>query len=144
MSICRSSNPIAGIASKIFVFASSFTTNFNIEIFIDGVNFSLTSTKVKKIQGDPPLNVAKKFRSEEGCFCHNFKSRVAIFKPHFLRLLWSKCKNFSAHQKENCLRISKLTLLLIVAPFLQELQPLKHGNIFFGTPCRWVNMYVRL
>ena len=59
MSICRSSNPLAGIASKIFVFASSFTTNFNIEIFIDGVNFSLTSTKVKKIQGDPPLNAAK-------------------------------------------------------------------------------------
>ena len=59
MDICRTSNPIPGIASKIFVFASSFTTNFNIEIFIDGVKFSLTSTKVKKIQGDPPLNVAK-------------------------------------------------------------------------------------
>ena len=70
----RSSNPEAGIAGKISVFASSITTNFNIEIFIDGVNFSLTSTKVKKIQGDPPLNAAKKFRSEEGYFCHNFKS----------------------------------------------------------------------
>ena len=91
----RSSNPEAGIAGKISVFASSITTNFNIEIFIDGVNFSLTSTK--KIQGDPPLNMAKKLGSEEGCFCHNSKSGVAIFKPHFLRLKWSKCKNFSAH-----------------------------------------------
>jgi len=121
MSICRSSNPIAGIAGKIFVFASSFTTNFNIEIFIDSVNFSLTSTKVKKLQGDPPLNVAKRFGSEEGCFCHSFKSRVAVFEPHFLRLLWYNCKKFSAHQRESCLRFSKLTLLLTVAPFLQEL-----------------------
>ena len=39
----------------------------------------------------------KKLGSEEGCFCHNSKSGVAIFKPHFLRLKWSKCKNFSAH-----------------------------------------------
>ena len=53
-------------------------------------------------------------------------------------------KHFSTHQKENCLRISKLTLLLIVAPFLQELQPLKHGNIFFGTPCISRNLPILL
>ena len=28
----------------------------------------------------------KKLGSEESCFCHCFKSRVAVFKPHFLRL----------------------------------------------------------
>ena len=77
--LCRTSNPIAGIASKIFVFASSITTNVNIESLILGVKFSLTLTKVKKIQGDPSLNTAKKFRSEESCFCHNFKSRFAVF-----------------------------------------------------------------
>ena len=59
MSICRSSNPEEGIASKIFVFASSITTNVNIEILIHGVKFSLSLTKVKKIQGDSSLNTAK-------------------------------------------------------------------------------------
>ena len=61
MRICRSSNPIARNAGKTFFFASSITTNLNIEILIDGVKFSLTSTKVKKIQGDPSasLNMAK-------------------------------------------------------------------------------------
>ena len=44
-------------------------------------------------------------------------------------------KNFSAHQKEEDLRISKITLLLFLVLFLGELWPLKHGNIFFGTPC---------
>ena len=79
----QSSNRIAGITSKIFVFASSFTTNFNIEIFIDGVKFSLTSTKVKKIQGDPPLNVAKKFRSEEGFFVIISKVGLLSLNPIF-------------------------------------------------------------
>ena len=36
-------------------------------------------------------------------FCHDFKSRVTIFKLQFLRFHWSKCKNFSARQKENCM-----------------------------------------
>ena len=60
MRICRSSNPIARNAGKTFFFASSITTNLNIKILIDGVKFSLTSTKIKKIQGDPSLNMAKK------------------------------------------------------------------------------------
>ena len=79
-------NPISGIASRIFVFKSCITTNFNIEILIDGVKFSLTLTEVKKIQGDPSPNTAKKIQIRGELFCHNFKSRVAIFKPHFLRL----------------------------------------------------------
>ena len=62
MRICRSSNPIARNAGQTFFFASSITTNLNIEILIDGVKFSLTSTKVKKIQGDPSLNMAKQIR----------------------------------------------------------------------------------
>ena len=44
-------------------------------------------------------------------------------------------KNFSAHQKDEDLRISKLALLLFLVPFLGELWPLKHGELFFGTPC---------
>ena len=83
MSICRSSNPIAGIASKIFVFASSFTTNFNIEIFIDGVNFSLTSTKVKKIQGDPPLNAAKNSDQRRAVFVTISKVGLLSLNPIF-------------------------------------------------------------
>ena len=59
MRICRTSNPIPGIASKIFCLCIfHFITNFNIEILIDGIKFSLTS--VEKIQGDPLLNTAKK------------------------------------------------------------------------------------
>ena len=50
---------------------------------------------------DQSLNTAKQIRPEESCFCHDFKSRVAIFKPQFLRPWWFKCNHFSAHQKEN-------------------------------------------
>ena len=46
-------------------------------------------------------------------------------------------KNFSAHQKAEDLRISKLTLLLFLVPFLGELWPLKHWELFFGTPCSY-------
>ena len=49
------------------------------------------------------------------------KHRVTNFKPHFLRPLRSKLKNFSAHQKENFLRFLKLILLLFLVPFLREL-----------------------
>ena len=42
--------------------------------------------------------------------------------------------DFSAHQKEDDLRISKITLLLFLVPFLGKLWPLKHGNIFLGHP----------
>ena len=59
MHICRTSNPIPGIASQIFVFESSITTNFNIEILIDVDKFSLTLTKVKKIQSNQSPNTAK-------------------------------------------------------------------------------------
>ena len=65
MHICKISNQIARNACKKFFFASSIKTNFNIEILIDGVKFSLTSTKVKKIQGDPSLNMTKK-NSDQG------------------------------------------------------------------------------
>ena len=60
--ICRSSNPIARIAGKTFFFVSSITTSLNIEILIDGVKFSLTSTKVKKIKKRKSLNMAKKIQ----------------------------------------------------------------------------------
>ena len=41
---------------------------------------------IGKVQGCPSLNMAKKTRPEENCFCHISKSRVTIFKPYFLRL----------------------------------------------------------
>ena len=47
------------------------------------------------------------------------------FKPHFLSSTWSKLKNVSAHQKEDFLRFSKLTLLLFLVSFLVELWPVK-------------------
>ena len=59
MRICKISNQIARNAGKFFFFVSSITTNFNIEILIDGVKFSLTSTKVKKIKKRKSLNMAK-------------------------------------------------------------------------------------
>ena len=68
-------------------------------------------------------------------FCHDFKSRVTIFKRIFLRLQELKWQSFSAHQKENYMQIPKLTLLLFLVPFLWELWPFKHGPAFFGTPC---------
>ena len=83
MSICRSSNPIAGIASKIFVFVSSITTNFNIEILIDGVKFSLTLTKVKKIQGDPSLNTAKNSDQRRAVFVIISKVGLLSLNPIF-------------------------------------------------------------
>ena len=77
MRICRSSNPIARNAGKTFFFASSITTNLNIEILIDGVKFSLTSTKVKKIQGDPSLNMAKT-NSDQGRAVFVIISKVGL------------------------------------------------------------------
>ena len=56
------------------------------------------------------------------------------FKPNFLSPPWSKMKNFSVHQKEEDLRISKITLLLFLVPFLGKLWPLRHGKLFLGHP----------
>ena len=70
-----------------------------------------------------------------GQFGHVFRYGVTLFKPNSLSPPWSKMNNFSAHQKEEDLRISIITLLLFLVLFLGELWPLKHGNIFFGTPC---------
>ena len=47
-------------------------------------------------------------------------------------------QNFSAHQKEEDQRISKITLLLFLVPFLKELWPLKQGNK--GKP--WDTLYL--
>ena len=67
--------------------------------------------------GKPP----KKTRPEERLIQSCFSYGVTHFKPNFLRPPWSKMKNFSAHQKEEGLRISKNTLLLFPRPFLGEL-----------------------
>ena len=49
-----------------------------------------------------------------------FDRGVKNFKPYFLSPTWSKLNNFSAHQKEDILRFSKLTLLLLLVSFLEE------------------------
>ena len=64
------------------------------------------------------------------CFWHG----VPNLKPQFLSPTLSKPKNFSAHQKENFLRFSKLTLHLFLLSFLVELWPVKHGNTFLWHP----------
>ena len=84
-----------------------------------------------EIGGKPP----KKTRPEERLFQSCFSYGVTHLKTNFLSPPWAKMKNFSAHQKAEDLRISKLTLLLFLVPFLGELWPLKHGELFFGTPC---------
>ena len=81
--LCRTSNPIAGIASKNFVFASSITTNVNIESLILGVKFSLTLTKVKKIQGDPSLNMAKNSDQRRAVFVIISKVGLLSLNPIF-------------------------------------------------------------
>ena len=81
-----------------------------------------------------------KFFQKNTPFCHDFKSRVTIFKRIFLRPQESKWKSFSAHQQENYMQIPKLTLLLFLVPFLWELWPFKHGPAFFGTPCMYINI----
>ena len=65
------------------------------------------------------------------------KHRVTNFKPLFLSPLRSKLKNFSAHQKENFLRILKLTLHLFLVPFLRELWAFKTSKHFF-----WDTLYL--
>ena len=74
---------------------------------------------------DPTLKLRK---GQFGCV---FKHWVTNFKPLFLSPLRSKLKNFSAHQKENFLRILKLTLLLFQVPFLRELWAVKTWGRFF-------------
>ena len=76
-----------------------------------------------------------KIDPRKGLFGHVFRFGVTLFKPNFLSPPWSKMKNFSAHQKVEDLRISKLTLLLFLVPFLGEFWPLKTWETFFGTPC---------
>ena len=80
-----------------------------------------------EIGGKPP----KKTRPEERLFQSCFSYGVTHLKPNFLNPPWSKMKNFSAHQKAEDLRISKLTLLLFLVPFLGELWPLKTWGTFF-------------
>ncbi len=53
----------------------------------------------------------------KGWFGHAFRHRVTNFKPHFLSPWLSELKNFSAHQQEDFLRISKLTLLLFLVQY---------------------------
>ena len=80
-----------------------------------------------EIGGKPP----KKTRPEERLFQSCFSYGVTHLKPNFLSPPWAKMKYFSAHQKAEDLRISKLTLLLFLVPFLGELWPLKHRELFF-------------
>ena len=89
------------------------------------------------------VKTPNEFAPKNTPFCHDFKSRVTIFKCIFLRPQESKWKSFSAHQQENYMQIPKLTLLLFLVPFLWELWPFKHGPAFFGTPCTW-NIKIRI
>ena len=61
----------------------------------------------------------------------NGDCRVTNFKPHFLSPQKLKLKNFSAHQQEDFLRISKLTLLLFLVPILKELWQFETWGHFF-------------
>ena len=47
--------------------------------------------------------------------------------------------DLSAYQKEDALRISKITLSLFLVPFLGELWPLKSWETFF-----WDTLYIKL
>ena len=60
-----------------------------------------------EIGGKPP----KKTRPEERLFQSCFSYGVTHLKPNFLSPPWAKMKIFSANQKAEDLRISKLTLL---------------------------------
>ena len=65
--------------------------------------------------------------------CHFISKHLTAwkkFKPIFLRFQKSKFENFSAHQKENFLNFSKLTLLLVLVPFLLELWPIQTWKRF--------------
>ena len=105
---------------------------------------SKCQVKLQKLQTNKKREILKwkmkvktpnEFAPKNTPFCHDFKSRVTIFKCNFLRPQESKWKSFSAHQQENYMQIPKLTLLLFLVPFLWELWPFKHGPAFFGTPC---------
>ena len=79
----------------------------------------------------------------KGWFGHAFRHRVTNFKPHFLSPQVSELKNFSAHQQEDFLTISKLTLLFFLVPILKEFWQFETSRHFFGTPCtvRCQDMY---
>ena len=69
-------------------------------------------------------------------FCHDFKRRIAIVKLHFLRLQWSKCKNLSAHQKENCMYLDfKNHLTFDYSAIFARVIASQTWKHFFGTPC---------
>ena len=93
--------------------------------------------RMKKKYIQTSVKTAFEFAPKNTPFCHDFKSRVTIFKRIFLRLQELKWQSFSAHQKENYMQITKLTLLLFLVSFLWELWPFKHGPAFFGTPCMY-------
>ena len=83
------------------------------------------------------VKTPNEFAPKNTPFCHDFKSRVTIFKCIFLRPQESKWKSFSAHQQENYMQIPKLTLLLFLVPFLWELWPFKTWGRFF-----WDTLYM--
>ena len=78
----------------------------------------------------------EKTGTEKVWFGHAFWCRVTNFKPHLLSPQKSKLKNFSAHQQEDFLRISKLTLLLFLVPILKELWQFETSGHFF-----WDTLY---
>ena len=80
----------------------------------------------------------EKTGTEKVWFGHAFWCRVTNFKPHLLSPQKSKLKNFSAHQQEEFLRISKLTLLLFLVPILKELWQFETSGHFF-----WDTLYIR-
>ena len=60
---------------------------------------------------------------------------VPMFERLGYPIFSAPMNNFHGQHEENFLMIWKITLLLFPMIFLGELWPVKHGNIFFGTPC---------
>ena len=83
--------------------------------------------KIERLVTIPSLRLGKNVFDErkstwqeKGSFGWDFRQGVTNFKPYFLSPTWSKLNNFSAHQKEDFLRFSKLTLLLFLVAFWGE------------------------
>ena len=147
----KDGNPTSKIMTKRELFFGAISLGILTDVWIyfffflfailQWVLLGIMFHRIFKCTGCPiPQNISENYQrncfKKQLPFCHDFKSRVTIFKCIFLRLQESKWQSFSAHHKENYMQIPKLTLLLFLVPFLWELWPFKHGPAFFGTPCR--------
>ena len=118
----KDGNPTFKIMTKWSIFWSKFIGcfdwgfHFNISLFLFVCNFcSFTWHLLFRIFICTGWSISQrskhlmKFFLKYTPFCHDFKSRVTIFKCIFLRPKESKWQSFSAHQKENYMQIPKLT-----------------------------------